>query len=130
MKAHPLPLNNNIKKIKITLPPSTVKSNLQKLQVAKKIPKNEKRVLKNTLPLQKTTCHYKGVVLVKEPPASFLTRVMCKAYVKFKSPPPYKLGVFPFFSLVHWPFLLQHLNISYTKSNSKWIWCENMVEPT
>jgi len=36
----------------------------------------------------------------------------------------------PFFPLVHWPLVLKHLNISYTKSNSKLIWCENMVEPT
>ncbi len=44
--------------------------------------------------------------------------------------PPNKLGVFPFFLLVHWPPILKHLNVSYTKSSSKWIWSKNMVKPT
>jgi hypothetical protein len=46
------------------------------------------------------------------------------------SPPPNKLGVCPFFLLVHWPPILKHLNVSYTKSSSKWIWSKNMVKPT
>jgi hypothetical protein len=44
--------------------------------------------------------------------------------------PPYKLGVLPFFPSIHWPLVLKHLNILYTKFDSKWIWCENMVKPT
>jgi len=45
-------------------------------------------------------------------------------------PPQNKLGVLPFFLLVHWPPILKHLNVSYTKSSSKWIWSKNMVKPT
>jgi len=46
-----------------------------------------------------------------------------------------KLGIkiitnFPFFPLVHSPPVLKHLNVSYTKSSSKWIWREIMVKPT
>jgi hypothetical protein len=40
------------------------------------------------------------------------------------------VGKIPFFLLVHWPPVFKHLNVSYTKSSSKWIWSENMVEPT
>jgi hypothetical protein len=62
-------------------------------------------------------------------PNFFTIRIKKK---KSRSPPlpPNKLGVLLFFLLVHWPPILKHLNVSYTKFSSKWIWSKNMVKPT
>ncbi len=54
---------------------------------------------------------------------------------KFKNPPlnlksPTNFGFFPSSCLTVNPPVFKHLNISYTKFGSKWIWFENMVKPT
>jgi hypothetical protein len=50
--------------------PSTIKSNLQKLQAVKKVTK-----------VTKTTCHYGVFFVIKQPPAYILTGVVVKSYV-------------------------------------------------
>jgi hypothetical protein len=44
------------------------------------------------------------------------------------SPPPKTNLGFVFSSC--WSPILKHLNVSYTKSSSEWIWSINMVKPT
>jgi hypothetical protein len=75
---------NNKKKLKqLTLPPSTVKSNLQKLQVVKKVTKNNQKEEKKKKPCHyiKTICHNIGFFVVKQLPTCGLMSVMLRSYV-------------------------------------------------
>jgi hypothetical protein len=79
----PPPLNNKKNKIKqLPWPLSTVKSNFQKLQAIKKITKsNKKKVTKSEKKSTKTTPHYSGFLVVKQPPAPVLMGVVARSYV-------------------------------------------------
>ncbi len=64
--------------------PSTIKSNLQKLQAIKKVTKNNKkwkRSTKTACHYLKTTCHYGLFFVVKQPLACILTGIVVRSYV-------------------------------------------------
>jgi hypothetical protein len=76
------------------------------------------------------TLTYTGICICFPPKFSFVVIVIVALKCNEKSLGIKNITNLPFFLLVHSPPVLKHLNISYTKSSSKWIWREIMVELT